>query len=203
MTTTPKPDHDIDPIFAKCWLAGPVVESSISESELMQLLEAARWAPSSFNYQPWRFLYAFRDTTDFNTFGDLLSDAGKNWSKFASAVILVLSDTRVMRPNADQPITSYTNAFDAGMAFGQMALQAADMGLYAHPIQDLNHGNVRRGLRLPEFLQLHCAVAVCRRAAEGQMSGRQITDGPADRLPVGDFVAAGEMPAAWASSKAK
>ncbi len=63
----------------------------ISEEELMRLFEAARWAPSSFNTQQWRALYARRGTEHWQTFFDLLVDANKAWAKNAAVLVVFIS----------------------------------------------------------------------------------------------------------------
>jgi nitroreductase len=74
-----KAAHPIDPLFLRRWSARAMTGESISNEELMTLFEAGRWAPSTYNEQEWRFLYAHRDAADWRTFFDLLLEGNKAW----------------------------------------------------------------------------------------------------------------------------
>lgn len=87
-------DHDIDFIFVERWSPRAMTGEPLPEETLMRLFEAARWAPSSFNEQPWRFLYARRDTKHWSTFFELLGDFNKKWADKAAALLVVLSRNR-------------------------------------------------------------------------------------------------------------
>lgn len=203
MTNPRKSDHEIDQLFLDRWSARSFVEAPMPETELLQLFEAARWAPSSFNYQPWRFLYAMRDTPEWKTFFGLLVEINQSWAFRASALVFVLSDTRVMRPNSDKPIDSYTHIFDTGMAYGQMALQATSMGLFTHPMQAFDRVRAHAELKVPDFLRFACAVAVGRKGHPDQLSdymkGREAPNG---RRPMNSMIATGEMPESWVTPAA-
>src|SRR6478609_4369045 len=78
-----KANHEIEPFLLDRWSPRAMSGEEISHEELMRLFEAARWAPSSFNAQQWRALYARRGTEHWQTFFDLLVDANKAWANFA------------------------------------------------------------------------------------------------------------------------
>ena len=80
-----KADHQIEPFLIDRWSPRAMSGEETSREELMRLFEAARWAPSSFNAQQWRALYARRGTEHWQTFFDLLVDANKTWAKNAAA----------------------------------------------------------------------------------------------------------------------
>src|SRR6201987_2294666 len=86
-----KADHPIQPILLDRWSPRAMSGEEISEEELMRLFEAARWAPSSFNGQQWRALYARRGTEHWQTFFDLLVPANTTWAKNAAVVVVLLS----------------------------------------------------------------------------------------------------------------
>jgi nitroreductase len=81
-----KADHEIEPFLLDRWSPRAMSGEEISQEELMRLFEAARWAPSSFNAQQWRALYARRGTEHWQTFFDLLVDANKAWAKNAAVL---------------------------------------------------------------------------------------------------------------------
>src|SRR5919204_3655292 len=86
-----KADHTIEPLLLDRWSPRAMSGEEISNDELMRLFEAARWAPSSFNAQQWRALYARRGTEHWQTFFNLLVDANKSWAKNAAVLIVFIS----------------------------------------------------------------------------------------------------------------
>ena len=100
--STRQPIYPIDPIFLDHWSPRAFDGSSIREDDLLKLIEAARWAPSAFNAQPWRFLYALRDDAKWPVFLDLLIPFNQSWAASASALIFILSD-RKMRNEEGSP----------------------------------------------------------------------------------------------------
>src|SRR5438046_5160868 len=91
----------------------------ISEQELMQLFEAARWAPSSFNAQQWRALYARRGTEHWPVFFDLLVEGNKSWAKNAAVLVLFIS-RKTFDYNNERSIT---HSFETGAGGVKFALQ--------------------------------------------------------------------------------
>jgi nitroreductase len=105
-----KADHEIEPFVLDRWSPRAMSGEEISHEELMRLFEAARWAPSSFNAQQWRALYARRGTEHWQTLFDLLVDANKTWAKNAAALIVFIS-----RKNFDHnDERSVTHSYDCG-----------------------------------------------------------------------------------------
>ena len=87
---TRKADHAIEPLFLRRWSPRAMSGEPLSEEELLTLFEAARWAPSTFNEQEWRFLYARRDTPQWSQFFDLLMEANQVWCKRATVLTVVV-----------------------------------------------------------------------------------------------------------------
>src|ERR671937_834805 len=86
-----KADHPIEQMLLDRWSPRAMSGEEISNDELMPLFEAARWAPSSFNAQQWRALYARRGTKHWPKFSDLLVDANKVWAKNAAVLVVFIS----------------------------------------------------------------------------------------------------------------
>src|SRR5438552_18827995 len=99
-----KSDYKIEPLLLDRWSPRAMSGEEISHEELMRLFEAARWAPSSFNAQQWRALYARRGTAHWQTFFDLLVDANKAWAKNA-AVLVVFVSRRFFDYNDESAVT--------------------------------------------------------------------------------------------------
>src|SRR5215470_19716615 len=125
-------DHPIDPLFLQRWSPRAFTAEPISERELFTLFEAARWAPSCFNSQPWRFLYARRGTEHWPRFLGLLSAYNQSWAKNAAALLILVSKTTMLPRGADKEVPSPTHSLDAGAAWANVALQAVRSGWAAH-----------------------------------------------------------------------
>jgi len=95
----------------------------MSDEELFPLFEAARWAPSSYNGQPWRILYAKRDTPEWDQFFDLLAEPNKVWCKNAAALVVMVSRNTYERNNKPAP----THSYDTGSAW--MSIVAAELAV--------------------------------------------------------------------------
>jgi nitroreductase len=144
-SATRKADHSIDALFLDRWSPRALSGEALGEEELLSLLEAARWAPSSGNFQPWRFLYARRDTPFWPEFLGLVVPANRSWADRAGALVLMLSRTHL-----DDGRPCLTHSFDTGAAWMSLALQAHLRGLVAHGIQGFDYEGARRLLRVPE-----------------------------------------------------
>jgi len=116
------PDFPVDPLFLERWSPRAFDQTSIGERDLMTLFEAARWAPSSYHAQPWRFVYALRETASWTRFLDLLNPFNRSWAENAAAIIFIISDS-LIQPTADaEPMPSHSHSFDAGAAWALLAL---------------------------------------------------------------------------------
>jgi nitroreductase len=128
----------------------------VSDEELMRLLEAARWAPSTYNEQEWRFLYARRDTGHWETFFDLLVEANQQWCHRASILMVVLSHKVFERNGKPNPV----HTFDSGAAFENLALQGAAMGLVVHGMAGFDRDKARQALNVPDDYDVEAMVAI-------------------------------------------
>jgi len=106
--------YKINPIILNRWSPRSMTGEELQNDELMSLFEAARWAPSSANSQPWRFIYATRDTEEWNTLFNLLVDLNKIWAKNAAVLIVIVSKKEFEYKG--KVIASATHQFDTGAA---------------------------------------------------------------------------------------
>lgn len=155
-----KADHPIDDIFLNRWSPRAMTGEPISEEELMVLFEAARWAPSSYNNQPWRFLYARRDSVHWQTFFGLLVEFNQSWAKNASALVLFISATH-FEFNGEP---SVTHSFDTGAAWENLALQGSLKGLVVHGMQGFDFERARTTLNIPAEFAVEAMAAIGRPA---------------------------------------
>ena len=154
------PRHAAAPIaafFLSRWSGRALSGEPLPEDALSSLLEAARWAPSSGNNQPWRFVYALTGTAAFKAFHDLLAPGNKPWCEKASALFVVV--TRTTRADG-RP--ARTHAFDTGAAWMSLALQAHLLGLVAHGMEGFDYERAGQVIGLPPDHSVQCMVAVGR-----------------------------------------
>jgi len=183
-----KPDHDIEPILFHRWSPRAMSGEKISERELMTLFEAARWAPSSYNAQPWRFLYARRGTANWDRFFDVIIEFNQGWTKHA-AVLMVVVSRKTFESN-DQ--AAPTHSFDAGAAWQNLALQGSTMGLVVHGMQGFDYEKARAVLNIPEHFQVDAMIAVGKPGKREDLpEDLQEREQPSDRKPVAEIVIEG------------
>src|SRR2546427_10602257 len=164
-------DYPIEPFLIDRWSPRAMSGEEISRQELMRLFEAARWAPSSFNAQQWRALYARRGTEHWQTFFDLLVDANKVWAK--NAAVLVVFISRKLFDYNDEP--SVTHSYDAGAAWENFALQGSRQGLVVHGMEGFDYERARKELRIPDEFQVEAWAAVCRPCGQESLPDRMKT----------------------------
>jgi nitroreductase len=173
-----QPNHPVDAQFPARWSPRSFSDREVTEAEAMSLLEAARWAPSASNQQPWRFVWALRGDAGFGPIRDALTGNNPVWAGKAGMLVAVVSkDTATNRDGAE--VANRTAGFDTGAAWMSLALQAHSMGLFAHAMGGFDTGKLAAIVNLPEAHTLHCVVAL----------GEQ---GPAEHLP--DDLRAREKP---------
>ncbi|WP_380879302.1 NAD(P)H-flavin oxidoreductase [Sphingomonas sp. DBB INV C78] len=159
MTTGRQTDTALESMFLDRWSPRAFDASLMPGKDLRTILDAARWAPSSFNYQPWRFLYATRDdTANWSRYLDLLMPFNAIWAKEASVLLFILSETTMGAP--DKP--SYSHSFDAGAAWAAIALQSHLLGYHAHGMVGIEMDQTRATLHIPDDFRIEAAVAIGR-----------------------------------------
>lgn len=126
----------------------------------MSLFEAARWAPSASNTQPWRFVYGLAGSEGFRTIFQTLVPFNQGWAHRASALIAVMSATASMAPGATEAKPSPQHAFDTGAAWMSLAMQAHHLGWCAHAMGGFDKAALRQALGVPEAFAVQCVVAV-------------------------------------------
>jgi nitroreductase len=152
---TRKPEYAVDDIFLNRWSARAMSSKDIADTELFSLFDAARWAPSEYNSQPWHFIYAKRGSKHWNTLYNLLVPFNQEWCKNASALVVIVS--RNHYENGD-PIR--THSFDAGAAWQNLALQASMRGLVAHGMSGFDYTKAKKDLEIPDGYTVEAMCAI-------------------------------------------
>ncbi len=182
-------DHPVEELFLRRWSPRAMSGEVVNESELMSLFEAARWAPSTYNEQEWRFLYATQGSDDWETFLGLLMVGNQPWCASASVLIVALSAKQFTRNGKPNPVHS----LDTGMAVQNLLLQGAALGLVCHPMAGFDRGKTRVALIVPEDHEIECMIAVGKPGDIEQLpeNYRDMDRQPTGRKPIGEFAATG------------
>lgn len=129
----------------------------VEEVKIQRLFEAARWAPSSRNEQPWRFVYSTSNNRSaFGKMFDCLADGNKVWAK--TAPLLILSVACTFSSYNGKP--NFYALHDTGMAVANLLIQATDMGLYVHQMGGFDKNMARRNLNIPDKYEPVAMMAV-------------------------------------------
>jgi len=195
MTTERASDHPIEPLFLKRWSPRAFDASDMPIDDLLSTLEAARWAPSAYNVQPWRFLYARRGDAHWNLFVGILNDFNRSWAEHASALVVVVSNT-LMTDEADGAKRTFpSHSFDTGAAWAHLALQATALGYQAHAMAGIDFDHARTVLKVPDSYAIEIAVAIGTTANPKQLpEPLQAREQPSDRLDLNDIAYEGAFP---------
>ena len=188
--TERKAIYAVDPIFINRWSPRSMTGEPIEKEELMALFEAAHWAPSSFNNQPWRFLYARRDTPQWLVYLDLLEDDNRVWARNA-AVLVVIVSRKTFEKNGKP---SKTHTFDAGAAWGYLALQGSMRGLAVHGMEGFDYQKAQANLGIPAEFEVHAMAAIGRQDSKEDLpKDLKAIEKPNTRKPVEEVAIEGRF----------
>ena len=184
-------EAEADSQFIRRWSPRAMSGEVVSLGEIEQLVEAARWAPSCFNSQPWRFVYALRCTPQWKPMFDLIMDMNQAWAKDAGALVAIVARTTFEHNNAPAP----THSFDTGSAWMSFALQAQGMGLVTHAMWGVEHDQAPAVLNLGEAYKLQAMVAVGRSGDKRELpQPLQDREVPSPRKAISELVFVGQLP---------
>ncbi|MDG2222589.1 MAG: nitroreductase family protein [Rubripirellula sp.] len=166
-------------------------EPRVVESEkLGQCFEAARWAASSYNEQPWSFLLSRRENSDsFQRMLMCLMEANQTWAEQAGALVLTVINTRFKRGGKPNRVALH----DLGQASAHFALQATALGLQVHQMGGVNLSKIRHEYEIPEGYEPQTALAVgypdlSEPVGKSAEELKERESGPRVRLPVHEIV---------------
>jgi nitroreductase len=183
-----KASHPVDDVFLDRWSPRAMSGEPIPQEDLMTLLEAARWAPSSYNNQPWRILYALRGSEHWNTFFNLLVEGNQSWAKNAAVLLVFVSKTTFDRNGKP----SKTHSFDAGSAWENLALQGSLKGLVVHGMEGFDYDRAGTELAVPEEFEVEAMAAIGKPGAKEDLPEKmQKGESPNDRKPLSEIACEG------------
>ncbi len=178
-----QPLIEVDPMFPQRWSPRAFSPEPIPEEALQVLFEAARWAPSCYNEQPWLFLYA-REEKERAKFLKILVDQNQAWAKNVPVLVFLFARRNFSRNNKANPWA----AFDCGAAWMSLAFQARKMGLYTHGMAGYHQDMAYEVLNVSEEeYEVICAIAI---GSYGDIKdippGVAAMEKPNDRKPLGE-----------------
>lgn len=152
-------EYPIDPLFLNRWAPRAFDGQPMPKADFLTILDAAHWAPSSGNGQPWRFVYALRGTDGFDDAVGLLMDGNQVWAGNASALVFVISHAK--RQSRDGTLVdNATHAFDSGAAWMAAALQAKLMGYETHGMAGIHKDRIAEHYGIPADYAVNMAFVV-------------------------------------------
>ncbi len=194
MTSARTPDHPIHPLFTDRWSPRAFTGEAISEPDLLGMLEAARWAPSAYNAQPWRFIYARRETASWQPIFDTLVAFNQGWAQRASALVVIVSADEATFPGAAAAAPNRWHSFDAGAAWASIAFQATLSGWSAHGMAGFDVERLREATGIPAGYSVETVLAIGRKGDKSVLpEGLQARETPNGRLPLTQLAAEGRF----------
>lgn len=182
------PEYEIAPLILNRWSRRAMTGEQLAESELMPLFEAARWAPSSRNNQPWRYRYATAASAEWDAFFALLSEGNQRWAENAAALVVVLSET--VYPDSAESIRNHS--FTTGASWQNLALEGTRRGLVVHPMQGFDVEAARQTLNVPDDVNVEIMTAIGVPGERDDLTDRdREREYPSDRRPLQMIVAEG------------
>ena len=183
-------EYSVNSLILNRWSPRAMSGETLSDEELMPLFEAARWAPSSYNNQPWRFIYAKRDSEYWDRLFGLMVEFNQSWAKNA-AVLVVIVSKKTFDFNG-QP--SVTHSFDAGAAWENLAIEAEVRGLVTHGMEGFDYDKACKSLEIPGDYNVEAMIAIGKKGQkEALPQGLQEKEAPSDRKPLKDIVMEGKF----------
>jgi nitroreductase len=182
------PDVDgVLPIFHSRWSPRAFSDRDVSPADLAKVFEAARWAASSFNEQPWRWLVGKRNSPTFDKILDSLMPFNQAWAGNAPVLILGTAKTTFSHNSTPNRVALY----DLGAASSYLTLQAAALGLATHQMGGFDQDVARKSFGIPDDYLIGAVIALGYQAEPAALSNEQMLaqeEAPRKRKPLSEIV---------------
>nr|WP_240353171.1 nitroreductase family protein [Cohnella algarum] len=177
-----KADYPVDPIYLNRWSPRSFAEKDVPEETLFTVLEAARWAPSAFNLQPWKFIVA-KTKEDRERFAPFIGEFNQAWCLKAPVLILIVSQKTWEKGDIG------SHSFDTGAAWGYLSLEATRQGLATHAMTGIDFDKAREIVGLPDDYAVQALVALGYQGPKENLPApMQEREQPSPRNPIRDSV---------------
>jgi len=180
-------DHGVHELIAARWSPYAFAPRPVEASALRSLFEAARWAPSSFNEQPWRYLVATQQDPDaYESLLSCLVDANRAWAQAAPVLALGIASLRFSRTDKPNRVALH----DLGSASAHLCFEATARGLSVHQMAGILPDRARELYAIPEDAEAVTALAIgyALPAPELPDEFRERDTAPRTRRPLAEFV---------------
>jgi nitroreductase len=189
------PDHELQELLIERWSPYGFSDRSVSDADLRSIFEAARWAASSYNEQPWRYIVATKaDQASFNMLLSCLVDTNQSWA--VAAPVLTIGCASLKFSHNGHP--NLVALHDLGAASANLTFEATARGLSVHQMAGILPDRAREIYRIPEGFEALTALAIGYAADPNNLpdnlKGRDLK--PRTRKPLSEFVFGGE----WGTS---
>jgi len=183
-------EHPIHDLLARRWSPTGYVPRAMDPADLRSLFEAARWAPSSFNEQPWRYLVALRqDPAEFERLHSCLVEGNQAWTRNASALVLTVASLTLDRTGKPNTMARH----DIGLASAQLTVEATSRGLVVHQMGGILPERARELYGIPEGFEAVTGLAIGYQADPADLPDdlKSRDTAPRTRRPQAEFVFSG------------
>jgi nitroreductase len=188
-------DHPIQHALSDRWSPYGFEDRPVAEADLCSLFEAARWAASSYNEQPWNYIVAIKENSkEFDRLLSCLVEANQAWAKAAPVLVLGVVSLRFAKNQKDNRAAVH----DLGLASGNLVVEATTRGLSVHQMIGILPDKAREVYQIPEHFEAWTALAIGYNADPATMPAalKERDMAPRQRRPLRDFVFTGQWKSA-------
>lgn len=187
MNREAQPDHPVHELITKRWSPYAFADRDVAPDDLRCLLEAARWAPSSYNEQPWTYFIATRHESDqYEKIFSCLVEGNQAWAK--AAPVLMLCCTKLTFNRNDKPNAAAIH--DLGLAAGNLCLEATARGISVHQMIGILPDKAREVFSIPDDVEAKTAMAIGYATTPEDLPDelKKRDTAPRTRKPLSDFI---------------
>lgn len=184
---TAPPVEGVLPAVLNRWSSRAFSSRDITTEDLRKLFEAARWAASAFNEQPWRFVVGVRGSATHAALAKSLMAFNQAWAPNAPVLILTVANTRFTHNGTQNTYALY----DVGAAAATLTLQAAELGMTTHTMAGFDQAAARQALQIPDEFTLCTVIALGYQGEPGSLEEAQLLaleTSPRTRKPLNELV---------------
>jgi nitroreductase len=175
----------VSELFLNRWSSRAFSDEPITNDQLMTLFEAARWTPSAYNEQPWRFIYTRKGSALWEKLLDVMVPFNQDWARNATVFAVLISKNFFSASGKH----SNSHSFDAGAACMSLALQGSISGLAVHAIAGFDYEKANEVLNLPPEFKIELIIALGKpgdkKMLPAELQAREVFT---DRKPLSEIV---------------
>ncbi len=182
---------DIHPLLKKRWSPRSFTSQKVENESLARIFEAARWAPSSFNDQPWRFIVGRKGDETWDKILETLTEFNQQWAKLAP--VLVISVGKKISAKTGKPNRVFQ--YDVGQSAAYITFQVMQEGLFIHQMGGLDRDKAAKIFHVPDDSQVLTAMAIGHKGEPDLLDGDfvEMEKSDRDRLPASEIVYEGQF----------